>query len=71
MGWLTTAMLIVPLAGALLLWLFPWDRFTAGSLAVLFALVEVGLWIEALIQFDFDRSGLQLAQRTSWFRPRR
>jgi NADH-quinone oxidoreductase subunit M len=67
MGWLTTAMLIVPLAGALLLWLFPWDRFTAGSLAVLFALVEVGLWIEALIQFDFDRSGLQLAQRTSWF----
>src|SRR5919109_3074592 len=67
MGWLPTAMILLPVGGALLVWLFPWDAFTAGSIALLAALAEVGLWIEALIRFDFDRGGLQLDQRTSWF----
>jgi NADH-quinone oxidoreductase subunit M len=67
MGWLTTAMILVPLGGALLVWLFPWDAFTAGAIALLVALAEVGLWIESLLRFDFGRDGLQLDQRTSWF----
>src|SRR5213596_524666 len=67
MGWLTTALILLPLGGALLVWVFPWDAFTAGSIALLVALGEVGLWIEALVRFNFDRGGLQLDQRTNWF----
>jgi NADH-quinone oxidoreductase subunit M len=60
-------MILVPLGGALLVWLFPWDAFTAGAIALLAALGEVGVWIESLLRFHFDRGGLQLHQRTSWF----
>jgi NADH-quinone oxidoreductase subunit M len=67
MGWLTTALILVPLGGALLVWVFPWDTFTAGAIALLVALCEVGVWIESLRGFDFGRGGLQLDQRTSWF----
>ncbi|HWH54400.1 MAG TPA: NADH-quinone oxidoreductase subunit M [Gaiellaceae bacterium] len=67
MGWLTTAMILLPVGGALLVWLIPWDSFTAGAIALLVALAEVGLWIESLIRFDFGRGGLQLDQKTSWF----
>ena len=67
MAWLTTAMILVPIGGALLVWLFPWDAFTAGAIALLVALAEVGLWIESLLKFDFDTGGLQLDQQTSWF----
>jgi NADH-quinone oxidoreductase subunit M len=67
MGWLTTAMILLPVGGALLVWMFPWDSFSAGAIALLVALAEVGLWIESLIRFDFDRGSLQLDQKTSWF----
>ena len=67
MGWLTTALILLPIGGALLVWIFPWDAFSAGAIAVLVALGEVGLWIECLIRFDFDKGGLQLDQQTSWF----
>ena len=67
MAWLTTAMILLPLAGALLVWVFPWDNFTAGAIALLVALAEVGVWIECLVRFDFNQGGLQLDQQTSWF----
>ena len=67
MGWLTTALILLPLGGALLVWLFPWDNFTAGSIALLVALAEVGLWIDSLVRFNFNQGGLQLEQQTSWF----
>ena len=67
MGWLTTALILLPIGGALLVWIFPWDAFSAGAIGVLVALGEVGLWIECLIRFDFDKGGLQLDQQTSWF----
>src|SRR6476660_10597797 len=67
MGWLTTALILLPLGGALLVWLFPWDDFTAGSIALLVALAEVGLWIDSLVRFNFNQGGLQLDQQTSWF----
>src|SRR5437868_2267827 len=67
MGWLTTSLILLPIAGALLVWLFPWDQFTAGAVALLVALGEVGLWIASLVRFDFGKSGLQLDQQASWF----
>jgi NADH-quinone oxidoreductase subunit M len=67
MGWLTTSLIVLPIAGALLVWLFPWDQFTAGAIALLVALGEVGLWVESLVRFDFNKSGLQLDQQASWF----
>jgi NADH:ubiquinone oxidoreductase subunit 4 (subunit M) len=66
-GWLTTALILFPVAGALLLWVLPLRPFAVGSTALLFALVEVGLWIDSVAQFDFSQPGLQLDQRTSWF----
>jgi len=66
-AWLTTALILLPIGGALLVWVFPWDAFTAGSIAVLVALAEVGLWIDSLVRFNFNQGGLQLDQRTNWF----
>ncbi|MGN6429910.1 MAG: complex I subunit 4 family protein [Gaiellaceae bacterium] len=66
MGWLTTALILLPVGAALLVWLFPWDDFTAGAIALLAALGEVALWIECVFQFDFNKGGLQLDQRTNW-----
>src|ERR671932_233200 len=54
---MTTALILLPAGGALLVWLLPWSRFWAGSFALLVSLPEVGLWIETLIRFDFSRSG--------------
>ena len=65
-GWLTTTLVFLPIAGALLLWLVPWPRLWAGSIATLIALVEVGLWIVALLDFDFE-GGIQGEQRHAWF----
>jgi NADH-quinone oxidoreductase subunit M len=67
MNWLTTVLILLPVAGALLIWLLPLRPFTVGSTALLVALAEVGVWIEALARFDFGRRGLQLDQRTDWF----
>ena len=64
---LTTALIFLPVAGAVLVWLLPLSRFWAGSLATLVALAEVALWIDVLVQFDFDAAGLQEEQQASWF----
>lgn len=67
-GWLTTILIVLPLVGALVVWLLPLPSGSIGSLATLFALAEVAVWIIALERFDFSRGGLQLAQRYEWFR---
>jgi len=64
---LTTALIFLPVAGALLIWLLPLDRLWAGSIALLVALAEVGLWINALVRFHFGATGLQESQRHGWF----
>jgi NADH-quinone oxidoreductase subunit M len=51
----------------LLVWLLPLNRVSAGSLALLAALAEVGLWIQLVARFDFGASGLQFSNRWSWF----
>ena len=63
---LTTVLIWLPIAAALAIWLLPLSRYAAGSFALLVSLVEVGLWIEALIRFDFGSSTLQFAQQTDW-----
>ena len=64
---MTTVLIILPAAAALLIWVLPLNRVSAGSLAVLAALAEVGVWIQMLVRFDFGQSGLQFAQQRSWF----
>jgi NADH-quinone oxidoreductase subunit M len=66
-GWLTTALILLPVAGALVVWILPLRPFAVGSTALLFALAEVALWIDAAARFNFGQSGLQLAQQQSWF----
>jgi NADH-quinone oxidoreductase subunit M len=64
--WLTTILIFLPVAAALAVWLLPWSNQAAGSLALLAALVEVGVWINALIRFDFE-GGLELDHQYAWF----
>jgi NADH-quinone oxidoreductase subunit M len=66
-GWLTTALILLPVAGALAVWILPLRPFAVGSTALLVALAEVALWIDAAARFDFGQSGLQLTQQQSWF----
>jgi NADH-quinone oxidoreductase subunit M len=64
---LTSILIWLPIAGALLIWLLPLSRYATGSLAMLFSLAEVGFWIEQAARFDFSRSGLQMSERANWF----
>ena len=58
-GWITTTLILLPLIGALVLWVVPMPRVWVAPAALAIALFEVGFWIEALVRFDFDRGGLQ------------
>jgi NADH-quinone oxidoreductase subunit M len=64
---MTTTLIILPAAAALLIWLVPMNRISAGSVAVFAALAEVGVWIQMLARFDFSQGGLQFSQQRSWF----
>jgi NADH-quinone oxidoreductase subunit M len=64
--WLTTILIFLPIGAALVVWLLPLSDRGAGSLALLAALAEVGVWINALTRFDFE-NGLQFDQRYTWF----
>jgi NADH-quinone oxidoreductase subunit M len=63
---MTTALIVLPLAAALVVWLLPLPGRAAGALALLAAFAEVVLWVVAVVGFDFDQ-GLQLQDRQSWF----
>jgi NADH-quinone oxidoreductase subunit M len=65
--WLTTLLIVIPLAGALVIALLPLSSYWAGSLAALTSLVEVGFWISAAGKFDFSSPSLQFEQNRSWF----
>jgi NADH-quinone oxidoreductase subunit M len=62
----TTALIVLPLAAALVVWLLPLPGRAAGALALLAALAEVALWVVAAGGFDFSQ-GLQLEDRQTWF----
>jgi NADH-quinone oxidoreductase subunit M len=63
----TTLLILLPIGAALLIWVLPLNQVSAGSLAVLAALVEVGVWVQMLARFDFDQAGLQFEQQRNWF----
>jgi NADH-quinone oxidoreductase subunit M len=67
-GWITTTLILVPLGGALLLWLIPMPRVWIAPTALLVSLFEIGFWIEAVARFDFDRGGLQESSKLTWFK---
>jgi len=63
---LTTALILLPLVGALVVAILPLPRTSTAGLAFLVALMEVGLWIVAASRFDFDDGGLQLGTSREW-----
>src|SRR5437763_7791774 len=65
-SWLTTILIFLPVAGALVVAAAPLPRYWVGSLAALVSLVEVAFWITAATKFDFGSPSLQLDQQTSW-----
>jgi NADH-quinone oxidoreductase subunit M len=65
--WLTTILILLPLGASLVIWLLPWSNQAAGSLALLAALAEVGVWINALTRFEFVPGGLQFERQETWF----
>jgi NADH-quinone oxidoreductase subunit M len=65
---LTTALILVPLGGALLLWLLPWPTpRAAGGFSLLVALGELFLWVVALRNLDFASGALQHDAEVVWF----
>jgi NADH-quinone oxidoreductase subunit M len=64
---LSTALILLPIAAALAIWILPIPGTWAGPAAALAALAEIALWIDALTRFDFSRGGLQFVDRYSWF----
>jgi NADH-quinone oxidoreductase subunit M len=64
---MTTALILLPAAGALVVWILPLRPFAVASTAFLIALAEVALWIDTVARFDFGKPGLQLEQQQSWF----
>jgi NADH-quinone oxidoreductase subunit M len=65
---MTTLLICLPLAAALIVWVLPLNAVSAGSLSLLAALAEVGIWIQLLVRYDFTRSGLQFSDRHTWFK---
>ena len=65
---MTTALILVPIGGALWVWITPWrSARSAGGLALGVAFAELALWIGTAVNFDFSDQGLQLEQRRTWF----
>ena len=63
---LTTSLILLPVAGALVVALLPLPKQTTAGLAFLVALLEVALWIVAASRYDFDDGGLQLGTTREW-----
>jgi NADH-quinone oxidoreductase subunit M len=63
---MATALILVPIIAALVLWLVPMAREAAAAVGLLVALGEVALWIIALLDFDFSDDSLQYAAEREW-----
>src|SRR5258707_14539163 len=66
MNWLTTILIFLPVAGAIVVGALPLPRYWVGSLASLISLVEIGVWSTAATKFDLGSSSLQLDPQRSW-----
>src|SRR6476620_3878836 len=64
---MTTLLIVLPLTAALVIWSLPLNDVSAGALALLAALAEVGVWIQLVVRYDFGQGGLQFSQQRTWF----
>jgi NADH-quinone oxidoreductase subunit M len=64
---LTTLLIVVPLAAALLVWILPLSAESTAGLALLGALAEVGLWAGGARNFDFSSQEQQYSASREWF----
>jgi NADH-quinone oxidoreductase subunit M len=65
---LTTLLIVIPIAGALALWVLPWrTSVSAGGFALLVGLGELALWVGTLANFDFTAGGLRESADRVWF----
>jgi NADH-quinone oxidoreductase subunit M len=64
---LTTLLIVVPLAAALIVWVLPLSRETTGGLALMAVLAEIGLWVGAARNFDFASDAQQFSTQREWF----
>jgi NADH-quinone oxidoreductase subunit M len=65
---LTTALIVLPFAGALAVAVLPLTRTGTAALSFLVALAEVALWIVTATRFDYRSGALQLSQSHEWVR---
>src|SRR6476659_2203012 len=65
---MTPPPILLPPAAALLIWALPLNPVSAGSLALLAALAEVGVWIQLVVRYDFAQGGLQFSEQHTWFK---
>ena len=65
---MTTLLICLPFAAALIVWVLPLNQVSAGSLALLAALAEVGVWIQLVARYDFGQGGLQFSERHTWIK---
>ncbi len=63
---LTTALIVLPIAGALVVAVLPLTKTATAGLSFLIALGEVALWIVTAIRFDFSSSQLQFSTSHEW-----
>ena len=64
---LTSLLIVLPLVGALVVWVAPLPREFTAALAVVVALAEVALWIFTVVGFDFTSPDLQNSAQRPWF----
>ncbi len=63
---LTTALIVLPIAGALVVAVLPLTKTATAGLSFLIALGEVALWIVTASRFDFSSSQLQFSTSHEW-----
>jgi NADH-quinone oxidoreductase subunit M len=64
----TTLLICLPLAAALIVWVLPLNPVSAGSLSLLAALAEIGVWIQLVVRYDFSQGGLQFSEQHAWIK---
>jgi NADH-quinone oxidoreductase subunit M len=62
----TTALIVLPLAAALVVWLLPLPGRAAGALGLLALAAEAVLWLLVLADFEFSQA-IQHRERYEWF----
>jgi NADH-quinone oxidoreductase subunit M len=65
---MTTLLICLPLAAALIVWVLPLNPVSAGSLSLLAALAEIGVWIQLVVRYDFSKGGLQFSEQHTWIK---